>query len=222
VLREADTPAGVLQLVAYREDGVTWIGVTRRDAGLLGGVGLRTGTIETEIVGGVDVYVEGVGCVSGAVSRRIVRTEVIRRDGTHELVEIVDIPSSIEEEYRAIWAVLLDPARGDRLVGYDARGRTYDVMDPKNDDPPPPDDERFRAMCRFASETLRYYSTAMGVDPDLRKHVEDSLQVAAYFLALSDADALDPRTVMARRSKLVEEYAEDAKVNPWKPPGDDA
>lgn len=217
-MREADSPIGVLQLVVHREDGVTWVGVARRDAGYLGGVGLRTGSIETEIVGGVDMYGEGVGCVAGAVSRRIERAEVITRDGAREPVEIVDIPPDLEDEYRAIWAVLREPGERSRLVGYDARGRMYDVMDPKNDGDPPTDDERFRGMRRHAQETLRYYATAIEFEPEQRKVVEGAMQAAAYFLALTDADALDPRTVMARRSKLVEEYAEDARTNPWKPP----
>lgn len=214
----------MLQLVVQREDDVTWVGVARRDVGYLGGVGLRTGSTETEIVGGVDMYDEGVGCVTGAVSRRIVRTEVITRDGAREPIEIVDIPPDIEDEYRAIWAVLREPGEMSRLVGYDARGRMYDVTDPKNDGAPPTEKERFRAMHRYARETLRYYATAIEFDPEHGKVVEGAMQTAAYFLAITDADALDLRTVLTRRSKLVQEYAEEVKRNPWRPPssGDDS
>ena len=224
VLAESTSPIGVLQLVAYRRDGVTWVGIARRDAGerpeegLIEAVGLRTGSHENRINASVS-SLEGFSYVAGAVTPEIVRAEIHDGDGRVFPATIVDIPEEIEVEYRAVWAILDEIHHDSRVVGYGARGQPYDWTDPRVFGPPPTTDERLEAIRQHAEDSMRYYATALLREPEgHRKLLENQLASSAYFIALLEADAIDPRTALARRSKITEHYMQDAEEEPWRPP----
>lgn len=44
------------------------------------------------------------------------------------------------------------------------------------------------------------------------------LDLTANYMALIEGDALDDRSVMARRSGIADRYLEDARHDPWTPP----
>jgi len=222
VLRETVTSDGSFQLIAYREDDATWVGAARADVGdpeheFLGALGLRTGSRESEVTGS-NCRWNDVECFFGAVTQRIVRAEVARDSGPPVPTEIVSLPREIEQDYRAVWAVFPASESRGELIGYDDRDRMYDETDPRNDGPIPTDAERMAAVRRYAEDSIRYYAAALLTEREYRKLLEQQMETCAYFLAILEADATDPRTVMARRRKLVDQYIEGAKARPWTPP----
>ena len=224
VLAESDSPLGVLQLIAYRKGGTTWVGVARRDAGgrpeasLIQAVGLRTGSQEMVINASVS-GAESFAYVAGAVAPGIVRAEVRDDDGRVFPATIVAIPDEVEQEYRAVWAILDEVHHHSRVIGYDARGQLYDETDPRVFTPLPTTDERLEAIRQHADSSMRYYATALLQEPEEhRQLLESCLTSAAYYLALLEAAATDPRTVLARRHKIEARYREEVKENPWLPP----
>jgi hypothetical protein len=224
VLRERVASSGSFQLIAYREDGATWIGAARGDVGgtgheFLGALGLRTGSRESEVTGTTCRW-NDVDCVFGAVTQRIVRAEVLRDSGSAVSAEIVSLPREVDEDYRAVWAVFPASEGLGELVGYDDRDRIYGESDPRNDGPMPTDAERMAAVRRYAEDSLRYYATALLTEREYRKLLEGQMETCAYFLAILEADATDPRTVMARRQRLVERCLEEVKTRPWTPPSE--
>jgi len=226
VLREVVTLSGPLQLIAYHLDGATWIGAARGDGvgpehGLLASFGLRTGTTEHEVTGTI-CRLKGVDCFFGAVTRRIVRAKVLQDSGAVVPAEIVELPRDIEKDYRAVWAIFPASEGRGELVGYDDRDRRYDEADPRNDGPMPTDEERIAAVRRHAEDALRYYATALLTDHEHHKLLEGQMYTCAYFLAILEADATDPRTVMGRRQKLIERFLEEVKTRPWTPPRSEA
>lgn len=224
ILAETDSPIGVLQIIAYRQGGVAWVGIARRDAGdrpeggLMEAVGLRTGSGERRITASVSSD-EAFSYVAGVVAPEIMRAEIHATNGQVFPVSIVDIPEEIEQEYRAVWAVVDGVHQGSRVVGYDDRGQLFDEMDPRVFTPPPTTEERLEAIRQHADGSMRYYATAIPKEPEEhRKLLESNLSSAAYFMALLEADATDPRTVLARRHKIEARYKEEVKDNPWTPP----
>jgi hypothetical protein len=227
VLAELPSPIGVLHLVAYRQDGLTWVGIARGDAitlpegGLIEAVGLRTGSQEMRINASVS-STEGFSYASGAVSPEIVKAEIRDPDGRVFPATIVDIPDEIEEEYRAVWAILEEVHDEGRVIGYDERGHFYDETDPRVFGPPPTTDERLEAIRQHAHGSIRYLATAISREPEeYRRWLEAQLAMAATFMALLEADATDTRTMLARREKILERYMDDAKSDPWLPPEPD-
>jgi hypothetical protein len=224
VLAESDSPIGMLQLIAYRQGGATWVGVARRDAGerpeggLIEATALRTGSNEHVITASVSSD-ETFSYVAGAVAPGIVRAEIDADDGRVFPAAIVDIPDEIEQEYQAVWAVLDEVLLDSRVIGYDDRGRLYDETDPRVFTPPPTTEERLEAIRHHADGSMRYYATALLREPDDHPELmERYLSLAATFMAMLEADATDTRTVLARRHKIVARYKEEVKENPWLPP----
>lgn len=196
-------------MIAYLEDEATWIGAARADAGdpeyeFLGALGLRTDSRESEVTGS-NCRWNDVECFFGAVTQRIVRAEVLRDSGPPVPTEIVSLPREIEQDYRAVWAVFPASEGRSELIGYDDRDRRYGETDPRNDEPTPTDAERMVAVRRYAEDSLRYYATALLTERKDRK-LEQQMETCAYFLAILEADATDPRTVMGRRRKLVDQH----------------
>ena len=224
VLAESESPIGVLQVVAYRQGGATWVGLARRDAGdrpeagLIQAIGLRTGSREMVINASVS-GAESFSYVVGAVAPGIVRAEIRDDDERAIPAAIVDIPGEIEREYRAVWAILDRVHTAAAVIGYDARGRLYDETDPRVFTPLPTTDERLEALRQHADGSMRYYATALLREPDEHQQLlKSNLTSAAYFLALLEADATDPLTVLARRHKIEAWYREEVKEDPWLPP----
>ena len=71
------------------------------------------------------------------------------------------------------------------------------------------------AVRRYAEDSLRYYATALLTEREYRKLLEQQMETCAYFLAILEANATEPRTVMARRQRLVERCLEEVKTRPW-------
>lgn len=86
-------------------------------------------------------------------------------------------------------------------------------------DPHPSDGERLTALRRHTHGSLRYYATAfLHTDNEERDWMRSHLDLAANYMALIEGDALDDRSMMARRSEIVDRYLEDARHDPWTPP----
>jgi hypothetical protein len=65
---------------------------------------------------------------------------------------------------------------------------------------------------------MRYYATAYLRESDAnRRLIENSMGTTANFLALLEGAALDDRSMVARREKIVQRYIEQAKTDPWEP-----
>ena len=71
---------------------------------------------------------------------------------------------------------------------------------------PPSDLERLEAIHRHAHESLRCYATAYLNEGEENRNL------------IREAGVLDDRSMLARSSKIVDRYLEDAKRDPWKPP----
>jgi len=123
VLDEMETPAGRLQLHAWRHDGVTWIGVWSgsEDIGAMA-IGLGTGSRRRFIEASACIL-RGWGFAYGGVSGEIVRAAVRSDGGVLFPARIVPLPERLEGEYRAAWGVAERCRTTCELVGFDRRGR---------------------------------------------------------------------------------------------------
>ncbi len=154
----------------------------------------------------------------GAVAPGIVRAELRNDDGESFPARIVDIPPELEREYRAVWGMAVDCHDACDLIGFDERGRVFDQMDPRVIGPAPSDGQRLEAIRRHAHDAMRYYATAYVKEADEgRDLVRGYLEIVGDVLALLETDGLDPRSVLARRSKIVARYLEEAGREPWTP-----
>src|ERR1700693_5110447 len=84
--------------------------------------------------------------------------------------------------------------------------------------PPPSDDERLKAIRAHADGTMRYYATAYLRETEQNRDLMRSyMSITANFLALLDRDGLDDRSMMSGRHKIIQQYVEEAKSDPWEP-----
>ena len=218
VLDEMESPDGRLELIAYRDRGTVWVGVSGSEGGLIGAIGLRTGSHETQVSGSASI--ERTWALGwGVVAPRILRAELRNDEGETFPAKIVPLPSDLEREYRAVWGIAKRCRTTCDLIGYDERGMLFDQQDPRPLGPPPSDLDRLDAVRRHAHDSLRYYATAyLNETEENRNLIQVYLDITANVMALMEADALDPRSMLARRSKIVDRYLEEAKRDPWKPP----
>ena len=84
--------------------------------------------------------------------------------------------------------------------------------------PPPSDDDRLKAIRAHADQTMRYYATAFLRESAQNRDLMGSyMNITANFLALLDRDMLDDRSMMTGRDKIIQQYIEQAKSDPWEP-----
>src|SRR2546425_13104547 len=94
VVDEMNTPGGRLLLVAYRRQGTVWIGVDRDDGGSIGAIGLRTGSIETQVAGSSSIT-NDLAIGWGVVAPSIVRAEFRNDEGEAFPVTIGPLPTDL-------------------------------------------------------------------------------------------------------------------------------
>jgi hypothetical protein len=219
VLDRIETPDGAIELVGYREGGDFWVGLARPEGERLGATAPRSGSVAPRVAGSVKWFGSwGLGW--GVVGQRIVRAEWRNDSGESFPASIVPLPADLEPEYRAVWALIgVLPKESCDLVGHDDRGLAYDESDPLTSGPPPRDMERFDAIRRQTNDALRYLATAyLSESEDNRRWIDVALNQTANVMCLLEADALDVRTVLARRTRIVQRYLDEARTNPWRPP----
>jgi hypothetical protein len=82
----------------------------------------------------------------------------------------------------------------------------------------PSDDDRLKAIRAHADGTMRYYATAYlrGTEQD-RELMQAYMAITANFLALLDASSLDDRSMMSGRERIIQQYIEHARADPYEP-----
>jgi hypothetical protein len=218
VLDEMDSPMGRVALVAYGDGGSVWVGIDRVDGEPLGAIELRSGSTEGQMTGTATVYPTWA-LAWGAVAPGIVRAGVRNEEGETFPARIVPLPAELEREYRAVWGIA-EPCRSrPKLVGYDEDGMLFDEDDPRPFGPVPTDLQRFEQIRRHVHDGLRYYATAHNNETDEnREGIRSELATLANVMAIFEIKSLDPRSMIARRQKIIDRYLESARLDPWKPP----
>jgi len=193
-------------------------GVDRDDGGSIGAIGLRTGSIETQVAGSSSITNDrAIGW--GVVAPSIVRAEFRNDEGEAFPVTIIPLPTDLEPEYRAVWGRVERCNQTCELIGYDERGMIFDDSNPIPRRLAPSDLERLAAIHQHVHDLLRYYATAyLNESEENRDRIRGHLYTTANVLALFEAKSLDARSMLARRSKIVSRYLEEAKDDPWRPP----
>jgi hypothetical protein len=217
VLDEREGPEDVLQLVAYRDSEAAWIGVAGRDHGLLGAVGLGTGSDEHQVEA-TSIVDRGFGVAFGGIAPGVERTEVVNDSGEVFDAAVHPLPDALGTDYRAVWGFAERCRRRCEIRGYDRRGRVYEWTDPRVDGPEPSDEERMAAIRAHAHRSMRYYATAsLAETGDSKRSIEAFMGITAHYLALLEAPALDDRSALVRGDRIVRRYVEEAKTDPWEP-----
>jgi hypothetical protein len=82
----------------------------------------------------------------------------------------------------------------------------------------PSADDRLKAIRAHADGTMRYYATAYlrGTEQD-RELMQAYMAITANFLALLDASSLDDRSMMSGRERIIQQYIEHARADPYEP-----
>jgi hypothetical protein len=82
----------------------------------------------------------------------------------------------------------------------------------------PSDDDRLKAIRAHADREMRYYATAFGRDTGQNRELMRAyMAITANILALLDGSSLDDRSMMSRREKIIEQYIEQARSDPYEP-----
>jgi hypothetical protein len=211
-----ETPDGVLELVTYRDQDATWVGIAKKDKGLTGAIGLHTGSRDSAVETSASIE-RGWGVAFGAVAPGIVRAEVRNDDDEAFVARILALPEGFDPDYRAVWGLAERCRERCDLIAFDAEGRPYDQSDPRMLAPPPSDADRIEAIREHADVSMRYYATAyLRESEESRRLLVTYMGTTANFLALLEG-ALDDRAMLARRERIVQRYIEQAKTDPFEP-----
>jgi hypothetical protein len=82
----------------------------------------------------------------------------------------------------------------------------------------PSDDDRLKAIRAHADGTMRYYATSfLRETEENRELMRAYMAITANILALLDANSLDDRSMMSEREKIIQEYIEQARSDPYEP-----
>ena len=217
VLEAMASPDGVLELVTYRERDATWVGIAKKDKGLIGAIGLHTGSRDSVVEASASID-RGWGVAFGAVAPGIVRAEVRNDHDEAFAARIVALPDGFDPDYRAVWGSAERCRERCDLIAFDAEGRTYDQSDPRVLGPPPSDADRMEAIRAHADSSMRYYATAyLRESEENRPLLESDMSSTANFLALLEGAALDARSMLARREKIIQQFVQQAKTDPFEP-----
>jgi hypothetical protein len=222
VLDEAPSPGGVLELVAYTERGVVWIGVKPKGSPLKQAIGPHAGSREHYVEATASINLTW-GVAFGAVSREIKRVEVCNDQGETFDGKIVPLPASTSDEYQAAWAVATSCRNRCDLIGYDDAGRLIDgvMIRPARRDLSP--SERLDLLLAHCDNGLRYYTWALKKMPsipeqaDHDREVENSRQALALTLAYIEG-ADEERTALSAVSSIIQRYSAVVDGEGWEPP----
>ena len=83
---------------------------------------------------------------------------------------------------------------------------------------PPSDDDRLKAIRAHADQAMRYYATAfLRETEENRDLMQAYMGITANILALLDHNALDERSMMSGREEIIQQYIEQARLDPYEP-----
>lgn len=137
VLDQMETPAGRLRLQAWREKGVTWIGVWSESEGV-GTMAIGLGTASRRrLIEASACVLRGWGFAFGGVSREIARAAIRSDDGALFPAKILALPPELEREYRAAWGVAERCRTACELVGFDRTGQLIEPTAIRSSSPGP-------------------------------------------------------------------------------------
>lgn len=223
VLDETMSPKGALELVAYKEGGVAWVGVRRKGSPVKEAIGLHTGSNKEHYLE-VTAGLEGTwGVAFGAVSPEVDHVAV--RNELAELFEgrILPLPPSFDEEYRAAWGVAARCREVCSLVGYDEGGRPIDVsmLRPRRRDLTA--NEVLEVIRTHCDHELRYSTWALKRMPSIPqqaphvREVEHSRHILAQILAYVEG-ADDDRIAASSINAIIQRYMDMVEAESWSPP----
>lgn len=216
VLDEMQSPDGALELFAYRDREAAWVGVRKKgiERGSFGAIGIGTGSTELQIEASATID-RTYAVAFGAVAPGIVRAEVRNDDDESFEATIHPLPPGSDTDYRAVWGLAERCRQTCEIVGFDARGRLYDGMDPKVTGPEPTDTERLQAIHLYTDESMRYYATAyLRETKENRRHLDSYMGLTAHYASLLEGPALGTRSVLGRRDKIIKRYLQQAETDP--------
>jgi hypothetical protein len=223
VLDEANSPEGKIELVAYEDKGVAWIGIRYQGSSVTDALGLHTGSGKERFLE-VAAGINGTwGVAFGAVSPEVIRVSVRNERGESFDGRILSLPPSFQEEYRAAWGVAARCREECSLIGYDERGREIDLsmLRPRRRDLSDGEIlELIRTHCdrglRYNTWALRHMRSIAQQAPHVRD-VERSTHALAQVLAfLEGAD--DDRVAASAISAIVQRYVNMVEAESWEPP----
>ena len=193
------------------------MGIAKKDKALVGAIGLHTGSRDSVVEASASID-RGWGVAFGAVAPGIVRAEVRNDHDEAFAARIVALPDGFDPDYRAVWGSAERCRERCDLIAFDAEGRTYDQSDPRVLGPPPSDADRMEAIRAHADSSMRYYATAyLRESEENRPLLESDMSSTANFLALLEGAALDARSMLARREKIIQQFVQQAKTDPFEP-----
>jgi hypothetical protein len=220
-LDEADSPGGVLELVAYQEGGTIWIGVKPKGSPLNQAIGLHTGSRERYVEATASIH-QTWGVAFGAVSPEIERVESRNERGEAFQGRIVPLPASFDEEFRAAWGVATSCRQECSLVGYDVDGRLIDgsMFRPSRRDLTA--EERLELIRAQCDNSLKYLTWALRRMPSIREQAEhvpavenDRRSVAMWLAYVEGAD--DARSALSAVDAIIRRYEEAPDWEEWEP-----
>jgi hypothetical protein len=82
----------------------------------------------------------------------------------------------------------------------------------------PSNDDRLKAIRAHADGTMRYYATAfLRETEENRDLMRAYMGITANILALLDGSSLDDRSMMSGRERIIQQYIEQARSDPYEP-----
>jgi hypothetical protein len=232
-LDETETPDGALELVAYRANEATWIGIRPKGGSTYMAIGLHTGSTTPYIEATASIRSPAWGVAFGAVAPEILRAEVRAEEGEVFPARIIPLPGDFDEEYRAAWGIATwsavrtdeEVARGRecRLVGHDARERVVEgFMDrPRRRDLSAEETlQLIQAHCdngmRYATFALKQMASVSEQTPHVRQMESVRRQVAQVLAFVEGAD--DARAAMSAGEEIIQRYIRIVDEEGWRPP----
>lgn len=221
ILDEADSPGGVLELVAYQEEGTIWIGVRPKGSPLRQAIGLHTGSDERFIEATASIH-RTWGVAFGAVSPEIERVEARNERGEPFRGRIVPLPASFDGGFRAAWGVATSCRHECNLVGYDDTGRLIDgsMLRPSRRDLTAEERlELIRAQCDNSMKYMTWALKRMPSIPEQAGHspaVENDRRSVAMWLAYVEG-ADDARSALSAVDAIIRRYDEAPDWEEWEP-----
>jgi hypothetical protein len=219
VLDRLAVPVGLFELVTHRRHGATWIGVRGEDGKVIASFAPGAGSVEKQVT--CTAIIADTWAVSfGAVAHGIVRAEILNDAGEAFPARILALPEGLnpDDRYRAVWGIGERCQERCEVVGYDKNGDLFDQTDPEVVGPPPSEHERFVAMRERADSSMRFYATAhLRQSESNRQFIDAAMSTVANFLALMEGPALDDRSMLSRRRRIIRRYLEQAETDPWEP-----
>lgn len=218
MLDEMVGPEGAVQLFAYEHDQAVWIGVRSEISGLEGALGLHTGSDDHYVEATTQIH-DNWAVLWGAIAPEIHSVAIRNEQGEIFPAEIVELPPTFNEPYRAAWGIA-ERGVDCKMIGYDSGGQ---VVEPAAIRPRTAGsltvEDRLARIREMADMALRYHATAYerSSDPQERQLHRNNMLQRADVLALVEEDAVDARSMMSWRSSIIARYLESVTTDPWVP-----